>query len=149
MRKGFTLIELLVVVLIMGILASVAMPQYFKSVEKARSAEGIEILSAIASAQERTYMKRGTYEWNRPLHDIGFGNLSYFTITYMAGCSSASHSCYAAVQRTDAAAGGMGRYVLSIYWNEIPNGGARSWACSPTSAGCAAFLPGGKVNRPY
>jgi len=71
-RKGFTLIEMLVVVLIIGLLASVALPQYFKSVEKTRSAEGIEFIRAVISAQNRYWMKTGSYANDINKLDIGF-----------------------------------------------------------------------------
>lgn len=61
MKNGFTLIELLVVVLIMGILASAAVPLYFKAVERVRMMEAITLLDSISQAQTRKYMQIGRY----------------------------------------------------------------------------------------
>ncbi|NQT47226.1 MAG: prepilin-type N-terminal cleavage/methylation domain-containing protein [Candidatus Omnitrophica bacterium] len=62
MKKSFTLIELLIVVLIVGILATVALPQYQKVVEKARWAQAVSTLGAIYRAQEAYYLEHGDYQ---------------------------------------------------------------------------------------
>lgn len=49
-KHAFTLIELLVVVLIIGILSSIALPQYSRAVEKARAAEAFTMLGSLAHA---------------------------------------------------------------------------------------------------
>lgn len=134
-RQGFTLIELLVVVLIMGILASVAMPQYFKSVEKSRAAEATSVLSGIASSQERAYMQKSRYETALKELDLGVSNLSYFTV------SGNSIGATTTLIRKQAAGGGLGEYMITLALPHTPGTGKRTWSCSPEEKGCKSFLP--------
>ena len=58
-KLGFTLIEMLVVVLIIGILAGIALPQYSKAVEKAKSSEALIILKSYRDQQAICYLEKG------------------------------------------------------------------------------------------
>ena len=65
-KNGFTLLELLVVVLIIGILSSIAIPQYQKAVNKARVASILPVMRRWKDAladyklQHGSYCKKGT-----------------------------------------------------------------------------------------
>ena len=81
-NAGFTLIELLVVVLIIGILASVAVPQYEKAVKKARLTKVILLVKTLANAEEVFYMSNGYYT----------GNVSELDVDMPAGGTYAGES---------------------------------------------------------
>jgi type II secretion system protein G len=60
-QKGFTLIELMIVVAIIGILASIAIPNFLKARDKAMYTKCVSALSGLKVAQEMYISDKGIY----------------------------------------------------------------------------------------
>ena len=69
-RKGFTLTELLVVVILVGILASLAIPRFGKSTDRAMEAEAKIALRQIQELEKVYYLENKTFSKN--LEKLGF-----------------------------------------------------------------------------
>lgn len=136
-RNGFSLMELLITVLIIGILAAMSLPSYVTTIEKTRTSEAVAVLNAVASAQDRYFMKKGTYVNSLSNLDINISNLKYFTTYSTIGVSNTLRS-------VKSAPGGLGQYRITLTLPTVGGQGGRTWQCTPTSAGCNYFLPKGK-----
>jgi type IV pilus assembly protein PilA len=74
-KKGFTLVELIVVVVIVGILASVAIPMMSSSINKAKKSEGVAGLGTIRTAA-RLYAAE-----NNGTYPAGLANINSYVTT--------------------------------------------------------------------
>ena len=120
-KKAFTLIELLIVVLIIGILAAIAVPQYEKSVEKAKFSKYIEWSRRLFHAEREYYLANGQYSGDFTAFTVDFppeikvttsrvtfpdGNYYYYNpnnkslfldykgVSVVLGLNSGSFDCY-------------------------------------------------------
>ncbi len=85
-QKGFSLVELMVVVAIIGVLASLAVPQVNKYIAKARQSEAKTMLSSIYTSEKAFYAEYSAY------HSM-FGAIGYSPegrLRYNAGFASTS-----------------------------------------------------------
>ena len=89
-KKGFTLLELIIVIIVIGILASIALPRYMRVAEKGRTTEAKSILSALRSAQVRYNAQYSVYADNASSLDVEYDTPDFYTFSTAAtGVSSA------------------------------------------------------------
>ncbi|MBT8084271.1 MAG: type IV pilin protein [Woeseia sp.] len=95
--RGFTLIELLIVIVIVGILAAIAYPNYAEYSARAKRTEAKAALLQIATNQERFYLQNNTY--TDDMTKLGFsasGDYETDSEAYIVDITSADASNFSA-----------------------------------------------------
>ncbi len=126
-KSGFTLIELMVVVLIVGILAVVAVPQYLKTVETSKATDAVGLVMMIGNANRMYKIDNGV---------LAAGIITGNTHPLIANKYMADHDWGTATTGTP-------------YYYYACNGGAGGACCGGTAAACALRKSGTYINWGY
>lgn len=118
-KSGFTLLEIIIVIIIVGVLASLALPRFFATVEFAKSTEALNAMGTLRGSMERCYLAAGgTYNpsptpcqiSNLDVEDPGLSPGARFTYTV----SNQSATGYTLLATRNAVDGGDGTSTISI-----------------------------------
>ena len=110
-ESGFTLLEVIIVIIIIGVLASLALPRFFSTVEYSRGSEAMNALSVVRQSVERCYMMRSSYT-----NCNAFGTLDVEN----PGNSPNAHFSYAIVSAAQA-------YTITASRNTLEGGNPSSY----------------------
>lgn len=88
--RGFTLLELLMVVVIIAILSSIAIPQYIRTVERARMSEALSMLGQLHAAQVRMKAERGSYSTDVTLKELDVDPADVIGVSYYTFAGNAA-----------------------------------------------------------
>ncbi len=102
MKKGFTLLELIVVIIILGVLATLALTQYGRTIERTRGAEARQILGSARKFAAGMYMDIGTTTGLTNLQ-VGFGAGLDQAPDAVGGCRPSHYFSYALTGNADPA----------------------------------------------
>lgn len=120
-RKGFTLLEVLIVVIIIGILASIAMPQYLKTLEKARASEAMTNIGSIRVALDRYYYENDFDLSGATLLTLDIDNPNDMTVKLYSYAISGISGAGAERAYTITATRTAGGDTYNVWWVQTDN----------------------------
>ncbi len=129
-HHGFTLIELMVVVVIVGILAAIALPNYSDYIKRGKIIEATSGMSDLRQGMEQWFLDNRTYV-GYCASPVGIGRVQPNVKAFTLSCPSENQADYK-IQAAGNAADGMSGFTYSII-----NTGAKKTDALPSDWGTA------------